>query len=251
MRRNGFLWLGFAALLLVVLAEIIGPILPVSSSRDVEGLIADQMAELSEDEREDAQRKQAGLGDPDAPPGLAIRALALVDGLVLWTVGLFASATLMRQSLHTRIRAIATPVFCLIVLILAIVMIIAAIGSLMLMLSLLLSVPFGTIVYLILFGSFRTGLLVSTLGVVSFLRAAGLLLLLGSSWRYLKNKSLILMIGTGYLCGIITGFALGLTPGIVHAIVDAVLAIIFGILAAIWALILLIRSLPGITAVVR
>lgn len=251
MRRNGLLWLGFAALLLVVLAEIIGPILPISSGRDVEGLIANQMSELSEDERDDAEAKKTGLGDPDAPPGLAIRALALVDGLVLWTVGLFASATLMRQSLHTRIRAIATPIFCLIVLIVAIVMIIAAIGTLMLMLSLLLSVPFGTIVYLILFGSFRTGVLVGTLGVVSFLRGLGLLLLLGSSWRYLKNKSLILMIGTGYLCGIIAGFALGLTPGIVHAIVDAVLAILFSVFAAIWALILLIRSLPGITAVVR
>jgi hypothetical protein len=190
------------------------------------------------------------FGTPRAP-GLAVPALAIVDGLLAYTAFLLVSAIVLPQNWHSRARAITTVVLCIVLLIFAFLLILVAVAALVLMISLLLAFPFGPAIYLALFGSFESGKVLAALSVASFCRAAFVILLLVASWRYLKNKTLMLLAGTGFLGGFIVTFLFGFLPGLLHSIADAASAIVIGILAFVWALILLVRSLPALLQVLR
>lgn len=251
MMRRLLVWLAFAAILMAVLAEIGGPFLLPAGGEGAGAAIQKTIEALPEEERAEAARQLAAQSGREAPPGLASRALAGVDFLLLWTAFLFASATAISPEVHARVRAIATPLVCLMAAILLVVLIFLALGRLIMLLTLLLSAPFGTIVYLAVYGGFGTGAVLASLGAASLFRALFIGFLLASSWRYINNWTLLLITGTGFLCTVIAGVVFGLLPGILHAIGDAALALLFAIFALVWALILLVRSIPGLTATLR
>lgn len=244
MSRAALLWLAFAAMALVLLGLLAGPLLAPPGAP-----IAPDLAGLDAEDRAYAARLQQSFATAEDPAALSPASLALVDGLALWTVALFASATLIPQSLHARIRALATPLLCLLVLVLSIVVILAALAALMAMLTLFLAVPFGTIVYLAIFGTFATGGVLASLAFATLFRFAALVCLALSSWRFLQNKTLIALIATGYGLALLSGLVFAWLPGLLHAIADAALAIGIGIVAAIWSLILFLRSIPGLRTV--
>ena len=187
----------------------------------------------------------------ETPPGLALPALALVDGLLAWTGLLLASATVLSQDWHSRLRILLTILLCLVLLLGAVVMIRAAFGKLMLMVSLILAVPFGPIAYAALFGRFETAGVMAALSVATLARASFLGLLLLASWRYLGNRTLVLLTATGFLGGLVISATFAFLPGVLHSIGDAVCAILLGIIAFVWALVLLVRSLPGLVKLLR
>lgn len=118
------------------------------------------------------------------------------------------------------------------------------------MVALLLAVPFGTIAYLAMFGSFdRSGATVA-LSLIMTLKLffAGCLVL--AHQRFLENKGLVLLILTSLLATLVIGFLQGLVPGILVSITDAIAAIVVGILALLWAIWFLLRSIPSIVKAV-
>ncbi len=211
------------------------------------------MFETMDEEDRDAARAQFAEQSEGAerPPGLALPALATVDGLLAWTGLLFATATVMAQGWHSRIRTVATILVCLSVMGAAGLMLMAAIAKLTLMLSLLLAVPFGTIAYLAVYGSFSSGPVLAMLAGATLCRGLFIGLLLFASWRYVENKVLMLLTATGFLGGFVIGLLLSFLPGILHSIGDAVGAIVLAILGLVWAVVLLLMSLPGLIKLLR
>ena len=185
------------------------------------------------------------------PPGLGLPDMALLDSIVFFTLALMGVALILPERLQGRVQGIATLIFSLVLITVAILLIFVAIGSLILMISLLLAVPFGTIVYLIIYAGFnRSGadIMLSLLMLLKFGFAISLFL---AQQRFLQSKGLVLLILTSRLCNVIVSFLLGLVPGFLVSITDAIAAIIVGIIAIIWAIVLLIGSIVSIVKILR
>ncbi len=192
---------------------------------------------------------QLGLGG--ATPGLGIPYLALVDGLLLFTVGLIVSPLLISHRAHGRIQGILTFIVALLVLLGAILLVLAAIALLVLMVSLLLAVPFGTIAYMAAFADFPTGAAAATLSTVMLLKLAFAVCLILAHQRFLENKGLVVLILTSLGVTLLLGFLHNLPPRFLAAITDDIAAIVIGIVAAIWALVYLVGAIPAIVKALR
>lgn len=186
------------------------------------------------------------LKDPGTPPGLGVPYLALLDGLLLFVAGLMALPLLLPDRLHAKLQGIATLIVSLCVLLGGIFMIIAALILLMVMVSLLLAAPFGTLAYLTIYGAFATGTAQTVLALLMLLKLVAAVCLVLAHQRFLQNKGLVLLVLTSLLGNLIISFLHALVPTPLVSITDAVAAIVVAILAVIWALLLLIGSLPAI-----
>ena len=184
-------------------------------------------------------------------PGWGIPYLALLDGLLLFTVALIGASLLIPERVHGRVQGIVTLIVSLLVLLGAIAAIFLAITLLTLMVSLLLAVPFGTIVYFATFADFDVAASRTTLGIVMPLKLAFAVCLVLAHQRFLENKGLVLIILTSLLATLIVSFLHGFIPGFLVSITDDIAAIIVAILAAIWALVFLIGSIPAIVKALR
>ncbi|HDP90051.1 MAG TPA: hypothetical protein ENN42_08875 [Thioalkalivibrio sp.] len=190
-------------------------------------------------------------GQQDLPtPGLGIVYLALLDGLILFTVGLIGLSLLLPERIHGRLQGITTFFFSLVVLILAITMIFIAIGLLMLMVTLLMAAPFGTLAYLATYANFEVGAAQATLGSIMTLKIAFAVLLVLAHQRFLENKGLVLIVLSSLLANVVIAFTHAF-PRFLVSITDDIGAIIVAILAAIWALVFLIGSIPAVIKALR
>lgn len=184
-------------------------------------------------------------------PGMAIPYLALMDGLTLFTAALMGLGLVVKPSILGRVQGIGTLFFAILVILGGIVMIFIALALVFLMIGLLLSFPFGTIAYLILYGNFDTGSARAMLSLLMTLKLGFVICLLIGQQRFLQNTGLVLIILTSLLSNVIITFLHGFPPGFLVSITDAVGAIIVAILAVIWGLFLLIGSIPAILASIR
>jgi hypothetical protein len=182
------------------------------------------------------------------PPGLGVGSLALVDGTVLFMVLLMGLSLVIGQNLEARLQGIASVIFAIVVIILGIVLIFAAISLLLLMVGLLLAVPFGTIAYLIVFGSFPRGTASTFLGLILLLKIVFAVCLPLAQQRFLLMKGLIVLVLLSFVASIVVAFLQGLVPGILVSITDAIAAIVVGIVGVILAVVMLVF---GIVAVLR
>ncbi len=185
------------------------------------------------------------------PSGLSIPDMALLDSVILFTVVLMSIALILPARLHGKVQGIATLVFSLLLIILAIIRVFIAIGSLILMISLLLAVPFGTIVYLILYGSFNRPGADIVLSLLMLLKSGFALSLFFAHQRFFQNTGLVLLILTSLLCNVIISFLLSLVPGFLVSITDAIAAIVVLFIAAIWGIALFINSIISIIKIIR
>jgi hypothetical protein len=185
------------------------------------------------------------------PPGRGISYLALVDVVLLYTTGLFALSLLVPRRLQGRVQGVATLIGSIILILVSLVMLIIAFVELMIMVSLFLAFPFGTIAYLIIWGFFPVGDAAVLLALLMFLKLLFGGLLVAAQPRFLQNKGLVLMVLTSLLCNVILAFLHGFVPVILVSIVDDVGAIIFAIVAIIWGIVLLIGSIPAIWKAIR
>lgn len=184
-------------------------------------------------------------------PGRAIAYLALVDGLVLYTIGLIVLSLLIRGHTQGRIQGVATLVASLLVLSVSFTLVLEAIRLLSVMITLLQSVPFGTIKYFEKYADFdvKTARIILSLIMILKLCFAGLLAL--SQPRFLDNKGLVLIVITAFVANIIVAYLHGLVPSYLVSITDDIAAIVVAVLAAIWAVILLVGSIPAILRALR
>jgi hypothetical protein len=209
--------------------------------------VREAFADLDDDQRAELTLLAVG----DKPPGYGILYLALMDGILLFTVVLIAASLLVPERVHGRIQGVITFIFALLLILGAIALIFAVVVVLLVMVSLLLSVPFGTLAYLARYGFFNTGLAQGTLALLMTLKVAFVVALLLAQQRFLQNKGLVLMILLSFVATVIVTFLHGLVPRFLVSITDAIAAIIVGIIAVIAALVLLIGSVGSVVKALR
>lgn len=233
-------------IVLVVLTEVGAPAVLREAEGDLDAMLRGN-PELREawDAADDDERQ--ALLEQDQPPGLAIRYLALIDGLLLFMVGLIWMSLLLRERIQARVQGIVTLIVALVVLLVSLALMYVAIAQLMLMVGLLTATPFGTIAYMARYGSFERQDASIALGLVMLLRIGFVVCLVLAQQRFLQNKGLVLLTLTAFLGTIIVSFLHGVVPLFLVSITDAVAAIILGVIAAIWAIILLVSG--GVSAV--
>jgi hypothetical protein len=184
-------------------------------------------------------------------PGSGIPYLALLDGILLFTILLIAISLFVPERIHGRVQGIATLIFSLLMLLASIVLIILAIVLLTVMVSLLVAVPFGTLIYVGLYGHFEVGEAAATLTALMTLKLVFAVCLVLAHQRFLQNKGLVLIVLTSLLANVIVSFLHGFVPRLLASITDDIAAIVVGILAAIWALVFLIGSIPAVIKALR
>lgn len=185
-------------------------------------------------------------------PGIGIAAIACLDLIFAYTVVVLAVDYVPGvRSVFARAQGIATLILSLLALISAIVLAFAAFNLLMLMVSLLLAVPFGTIAYFALWGHFDTATAKAILGFAMTMKLVGVGLLLGASFALVKNKGFVLLA----ICSLGLTFVLGLLqtipPGFLVSITDAIGGLVTLIVVIVWTLIFMIGSLPAIYRAIR
>jgi len=185
------------------------------------------------------------------PPGIAIAYLALVDGLLLFTMLLVLLGTTRNKALQSRVQGVLTLALAVLVIIGGIMLIIVAIATLVLMVTLFLAVPFGTIVYLIRYGNFDTGAATAVLATIMALKLAFCVALVLGQQRFLQMKGLVALVVTSIVCTALIGILHGVVPVVLVAITDAIAALVIAVIAVVWALVLLVGATLAIVKTVQ
>lgn len=199
----------------------------------------------------DQQRVVDQVSKQDRPAGQSTPNLALIDIILFFTIALMGSAQLIPVRLLGRVQGIATLIFSLLLIGAALRQIVIALAALILMISLLLALPFGTIIYLIVYGSFNRGGAEIVLGILMLLKLGIAISLFLAQQRNIENIGLILLILTSLLGNIIVSFLFGFVPGFLVSVTDAIGAIVLGIIAIIWAIFLLVGAIISIIKILR
>jgi hypothetical protein len=198
---------------------------------------------------DDAAKALQSMG-ADAP-GYGIPYLALLDGLLLFTVGLIGAGLIVPESIQARAQGMVTLVVTLLILLGSLALILHAIVKLAIMLGLFFAPPFGTLAYLALYGHFNTTAARVTLTLIMLLKCGFALFLLFAHQRFLQNKGLVLIILTSLLGTIIVSFLHGFLPLVMCSIMDVLAAIVVAVIAAIWAIFFLAGSINSVIKAVH
>lgn len=192
-----------------------------------------------------------GASGVEQPPGRGIPYLALIDVIAFYTAALMGASLIVPEKLHGRVQGVVTLIGSIILIIVSLILLIIAFIELTIMVSLFVAVPFGTIAYLVLWGFFPRGEAATILSLLMFLKLvfAGFLIL--AQPRFLQNKGLVALVVTSLVATIVVAFLHGLVPIVLVSILDNVAAIVLAIVAIIWALVLLIGSIPAVVKSVR
>lgn len=184
------------------------------------------------------------VGSDDAP-GLALLSMSLVDGALAITVLFMALSLIVPARIMGIIFGIANFLLFLLMLIASCIMFYVSLAALMLMVSLFMAVPFGTLAYLAAFGSFDTSTARLLLGLIMSLKIGLVACLLFGHPSYLKVKSLVFLVLTAFLAGLIVAVLHGFAPVIFVSITDALAAVIISVLGFIWSMYKFIGSIPS------
>lgn len=217
---------------------------------DAAGPIADVAAGLDLDPDVIEEAAAGGLSG-SSPPGSGIAFLALFDGLLLFTLVLLGTSLVVSHRAYGRVQGIATLVVTFLWILGGIVLAIVAFVQLMLMIGLFVAAPFGTLAYLAIWGFFPRGDAALVLGLLLLLKIAMTAFLIASQPRFLKVKGLVALIAVSVLLQLVLGFIHGFLPRPVVAIGDQFWALITAVVAIVWALIMLIGSIPAIVNAIR
>lgn len=190
-----------------------------------------------------------GLNLP--PPGRGIPGMALLDGLLCFTVALIGVALIAGGRVHGRVQGVATLVVSLLVLLAAIAQAMESLRLLKVMTSLLMTVPFGPIEYFEEYADFDVKTARRLLSTVMTLKVFFVVALLLAQQRFVENKGLVLIVITSFVVTIVVTYLHGLVPRVFVSITDDIGAIIAALAAAVWAILLLIGSIPAVLRALR
>ena len=210
--------------------------------------VADSKAfkSLGVDEQAQVSNTVGDAAKQDKPPGYGIPYLALVDGILAYSLALMVLALFLNPNVQAKLQGIVSLVLSFLLALGSIVLILLAFVKLMIMVALFFAPPFGTIAYLAIWGDFPKTAAAVILSTLIVLKVAATICLPLAQQRFLKLKSLILLVATSFLATIVVSFLQGLVPFPLVSITDAVAGIIVGILALIWAVIILIGSINAV-----
>jgi hypothetical protein len=236
--------------LVVLLAELGSSLLPASF--DGSRMRSETERQLSKSDLSDSERRDMidqmvrQAKQSDKPPGKAIPAMALLDGILLYTVALMGVALIVPERVQGRLQGVTGLIVSIVVILTAIVLFIKTFVELITMVSLFLAVPFGTLAYLAVWGFFNRGGAAAVLGFLMVLKLVFVLLLLLAHQHFLQNKGLLFIILTSLLTSFVIALLHGLVPIFLVSITDAAGALIAIVLAAVWAVLLVVSSVISI-----
>jgi hypothetical protein len=187
-------------------------------------------------------RLTAGTLKP-ATPGIAIQYLAIMDGIIVYSIIWMALGLILPRGITGRTQGIVTLVVSILALIGTVVLAFAAFGLLMVMIALLLAVPFGTIAYFAEWGHFAVKAAAATLSLAMLLKILFCIFLVLAHQRFLQNKGLIVLVAVSLGLTWVTAFVQSFLPGFLVSIGDALVALVVAVLGAVWLLLLAIGSL--------
>lgn len=185
-----------------------------------------------------------------SPTGKAIPALALLDGLVFYATLIIGIALLVPERVQSKVQGIVTLVFSFLLLLAIIKVFFVDLALLFVMVSLVLSAPFGTIAYLAIWGSFDTSGAQVALSLLMTLKLIFAVCLVLAQQRFLQNKGLVLIIVTSLVSNLIIAFLHGFVPGPLVSITDDVGALVVCVLAGLWSIVYLIGGIISVIKVV-
>jgi hypothetical protein len=180
------------------------------------------------------------------PPGLALRSLALLDGILLLEALLLVCGLFLRERPQALLQVVAHGVFGLALILAGLVALLATLTLLLLMVSLFLAAPFGTLAYLASWGFFDRGGASLVLGALLLLKLGHGLGLFLAQPRFLRNKGVVLLVLSSLLANLVIAFLHGFVPLPVVSIADALAALVVLILGLIWAVVLFVFALVGL-----
>jgi len=186
-----------------------------------------------------------------SPPGYGIPSMALLDGLLLFTVGLMGLSMLLSKGIHAKLQGIATLIVSFLLLLGCIVTGFLILTLILLMVGLLLAPIFGTAAYFVIYGHFETGEAATVLSVLMLCKLGAAICLVLAHERFLQNKGLVLIVLTTLLAQIITSFLHGFPPGFLVSITDAIAGLVTVILTAIWSIVFLVGSIISVVKALR
>lgn len=231
-------------------AQVAGKIAPFLKTSPSVGLdqgisvfSPEQSAELQK-RREEKKDELANM--PSKVNGYGIPAMQFVDGCLLFTMLLMALALIVKEAVQSKIQGCITVIFSILLILAAIAFIFLVLIKLVIMVALLFSFPFGTLVYLVVYGSFPRSENNVVLGLLFTLKIIFAVVLLLAHQGFIKMKGLIIFLLVAFISGLVVAFLYGLVPGILVSITDAIAGIVVAIIGIILALILLIGSIPSI-----
>jgi hypothetical protein len=199
----------------------------------------------SEVNKEDVEKFSQGT-----PSGRAIPAMAVLDGLVLFTVLLMGAPMFIPERIFAKTQGVATLVVSLLALTGSVIGIFLTFSLIILMVVLFTAFPFGTIVYLIIYGFFDRGGANITLSLLMMLKLAFAACLVLAHQRFIQNKGLVLIILTSLAANIIVSFLQALVPLPLVSITDAIAAILVFVLVVLWAVFFLVGSIVAVVKAV-
>jgi hypothetical protein len=160
-------------------------------------------------------------------------------------------SVIVSNRLTGRLQGIVTLIVSFLLLIGAFIALIIAFVELLIMVSLFLAPPFGTIAYLAIWGFFPRGDAAILLSLVLLLKIGFAIFLLLAQQQFLKQKLLIAMILTTLLLTVIVSFLHGFVPIILVSITDDIAAIVIAIVAIVWAIIVLVGAIIAVVKAIR
>jgi hypothetical protein len=180
------------------------------------------------------------------PPGIGIPYLALVDGVLAYTLGLMVLALVMSRNLQAKLQSVVSLIGSFLLALGSLVLILLALLKLLLMVTLFFAPPWGTIAYLAVWGDFPKAGAATVLALLMALKIGASICLPIAHQGFLKDKGLIILILTSFVATIIVSFLHGLVPFPLVSITDALAAIVVGIIALIWAIVILVNSIIAV-----
>jgi hypothetical protein len=187
--------------------------------------------------------------------GFGARSLMFVDGILLFTLALMGISLLAKQieieHIHARLQGIVTLIFCILLILYALPWLLVVLAKLMMMVAMLLSFPFGTLAYLIIFGSFPRAEMNAVISLLFTLRMIFAVLLVLAHQGFLKNIWLIIYVVAAFVASLIVSFLYNLVPGILVSITDAIAAIVVAVIGIVLALLLAISAILAIVAALK
>ena len=258
--RKPFLFAALALMVLVVCIEVGaglslrgkpgGDAMSAFQGMSLPQSIRDALGSLGSPDQQAQQINSLASGSTHVP-GSGIPFMAVLDGLVLFTVVLTVTPLILTDRVQGRVQGCATFILSILMILAAIGMIIAAIILLLLMIALLLAVPFGTIVYLAIYGFFDRGDASAVLSTLMLLKLAFAVCLFLAQQRFLQNRGLVLIVVSSLIANIVVSFLQGFVPIILVSITDDIAGIIVAACGCIWWILALIGAIPAILKAIR
>lgn len=222
--RTPFFWLGALALLLATLIELASiALIPAA----------------------------AGAGFNGGTPGWGIRYLAILDLMLLYTTVTMALGLLVPRAVVGRIQGVVALVLSFVGCLGTIGLAFLALGMLILMVSLLVAAPFGTIAYMVAWGHFPSDQAEATLALVMVLKLAFCVLLLVAAQGFLKNIWFLILTGLSLAATWLVAFLIGFPPFFLVSIADVIAALVIAVVGIIWLLMLFIGSILSLVPLIR